>query len=156
VTSNGGHGKRKEPPSDEAGNNRKKPSYLDIPNVLEVRREEWEKYKFTKISALRVVDSGEETGYDFYINLDNVYLQMEIKENLKIDVKLLEARFKYGMVLLGISLLDFDSKHQNSEEKISDENIGLSISEKISLFSEAIGPTLLPMIASLGDLELND
>lgn len=148
---NDGNGGRKKPSSDNTGKNREKPTYLDIPNAFEVRRNEWEKHKFDERSALRVVDAGEEAGYDFYINMDNIYLQMEIKENLKIDPKLLEARFKYGMVLLGISLLDFDSK---SKKDTSQENDSVSIYEKIAMFSKAISPTLLPMIVSLGDLEI--
>jgi len=151
---NGESGKRKKPPSKNDGEDREKPSYLDIPNVFEVRRNEWEKYKFDKKSALWVKDAAEEVGYDFYINMDNIYLQMEIKENTKIDPKLLEAKFKYGMVLLGISLLDFDNKDQKSEEKAQNESSNLSIYEKISLFSKAISPTLLPMITSLGELEM--
>ena len=101
-----------------------------------------------------MVDGGEEAGYNFFINMDNVYLQMEIKENTKIDPKILEARFKFGMVLLGISLLDFEEKRKKTEEPVSQKNDDTSIYERISLFSKAISPTLLPMIASLGDLEI--
>jgi len=151
---NGGNGGRKKPSGDDTGKNREKPTYLDIPNTFEVRRNEWEKHKFDEKSALRVVDAGEEAGYDFYINMDNIYLQMEIKENSKIEPKLLEARFKYGMVLLGISLLDFDSKSKKDKKETLQENDSTSIYEKIAMFSKAISPTLLPMIVSLGDLEI--
>ena len=41
-----------------------------------------EKYGFDKESALKVKDSGEE-GYDFFVNMDNVYLLTEIKGNTK-------------------------------------------------------------------------
>lgn len=154
LSDNGKTGKRKESSSDKKGNDRKKPGYLDLPNVKEIRRNEWHKHNFNERSALRVENSGEETGYDFYINMDNVFLQMEVKDKLKIEPKLLEARFKYGMVLLGISLLDFESKHEDTDENKTDNEI--SISKKIRTFSEAIAPTLLPMIASLGELEINE
>ncbi|MDZ7838940.1 MAG: hypothetical protein U5N58_13940 [Actinomycetota bacterium] len=81
-----------------------------------MRRNEWDKYKFNKKSALSVKDASEDLGYDFYINMDNIYLKMEIKENTKIDPKLLEAKFETGMVLIGISLLDFDEKSKKSKE----------------------------------------
>ena len=152
--SGGKNGERKNPPSKEKGEDRQKPTYLDIPNAWEIRRNEWEKYNFDEKSALKVVDAGEETGYDFYINMDNIYLQMEIKENIKIDTKLLEARFKFGMILLGISLLDFEEKRKKTEKMARQENDDSSIFEKISQFSRAISPTLLPMISSLGDLEI--
>lgn len=152
----GGNGKRKQSPGRKTGGSRQKPAYLDIPDVTEVRRERWigNGYKFDEKSALAVVDAGEEVGYNFFINMDNVYLQMEIKENTKIDPKLLEARFKYGMVLLGISLLDFEEKRKKTGESISQKNEDISIYDRIFLFSKAISPTLLPMIASLGDLEI--
>lgn len=146
----GSNGYRKDPPSDERGFERQKPTSLALPNALEVRANEWDKYEFNDRSALKVVDAGDDAGYDFYINMDNVYLQMEIKENSKIEPKLLEARFKYGMVLIGISLLDFEQRHKNDQS--SDE--GQSIYDKISQVSSAISPTLLPMITSLSELAL--
>jgi len=151
---NGKNGGRKKPSSQETGEDRQKPTYLDIPNAVEIRRNEWEKHKFDGTSALRVLYAGEERGYDFYINMDNVYLQMEIKGNTKSDPKLLEARFKYGMVLLGISLLDFDNKTKKAKKVFSQKNEDISIQDKIFLFSKAVSPTLLPMISSLGSLEL--
>lgn len=152
---NGGNGERKKPSSKKTGKDRQKPTYFDIPNMIEVRRDKWQGngYSFDKKSALAVVYAGEEIGYNFFINMDNVYLQMEIKGNTKINPKLLEARFKYGMVLLGISLLDFEEKRKEEERVVTQENDNISIFEKISQFSKAISPTLLPMITSLGDLE---
>jgi len=147
--SNGKKGERKKPPSGNPGNDRQEPTFLNIPNAFEVKRDEWDKHSFDEKSALKVVYAGEQEGYDFFINMDNIYLQMEIKENVKIDPKLLEARFKYGMVLLGISLLDFNNKSKKSPKEES-----ASIYEQISIFSRAISPTLLPMIASLGDSEI--
>lgn len=151
---NGRNGRRKKSSSDDTGKNRKKPTYFDIPETIEIRINKWEKHKFDERSALRVVDIGEGRGYRFYVNMDNIYLKMEMKENSKIEPKLLEARFKYGMVLLGISLLDFDSKRKKSKKIFYQKNENVSIYEKISLFSKAVSPTLLPMISSLSDLEL--
>ncbi len=152
-STNGGNGKRKKPSSKKTGKDRQRPTYLDIPNAVEVRRDRWKQHGFDEKSALKVIYDGEESGYDFFINMDNVYLQIEIKGNTNIDPKLLEARFKYGMILLGISLLDFEEKKEKSNTS-DQENDKVSIYEKISLFSKAISPTLLPMIASLGDLEI--
>ncbi|MCK4520439.1 hypothetical protein KAT95_01040 [Candidatus Parcubacteria bacterium] len=151
---NNGENKKKKSPGKKKGSDRQDSAHLDIPNICEVRRNEWEKYKFDEKSALYVLDAGEEAGYDFYINMDNIYLQMEIKGNIKTDPKILEARFKYGMVLLGISFLDFDKKAEK-EKTFKDAKVGaMSVFEKISQFSRAISPTLLPMITALGDLEI--
>ena len=42
--------------------------------------------------------------YDFYINMDNLYLKTEIKP-ARADPRLIHARFTYGMVLLGLALV---------------------------------------------------
>src|SRR3989344_1090040 len=151
----GNGGGRKKPRSKDVGEERQEPSYLAIPNVTEVRRDKWKGngYSFDEKSALAVIDAGEEAGYNFFINMDNVYLQMEIKDNTKINPRILEARFQYGMVLLGISVLDFDEKRKKIDKQPSQDD-DISIYEKISMFSSAISPTLLPMIASLGVLEV--
>ncbi len=51
-------GERIKPPGYKEGE-RFIPSSLDIPNIIEVRRCEWNKYGFDKESALRVRDAGE-------------------------------------------------------------------------------------------------
>ncbi|MCD6531887.1 hypothetical protein J7K99_05560, partial [bacterium] len=71
-----------------------------------------------------------------------VYLLTEIKGRFKSDPKILEAQYKYGMVLVGMSLL------KELEEKEEE-----SIYEKIYEVTKAISPVLLPMIATLGTLE---
>ena len=141
---------RKPPSSKDKGMDVEKTDFLDLPNVIEVREGEWDKHSFTKESALRVISSGEE-GYDFFVNMDNVHLLTEQKAGVKIDSKLLDARYKYGMVLIGIALLkDFEasSDETNGEEK--------DIFSKIDYVTKAVSPILLPMIDSLGDLEVDE
>lgn len=133
-------GERIKPPGEE-GEERQTPSAFDIPNIIEVRKDEWEKHGFDKESALKVMDSGE-NGYDFYINMDNIYLLTEIKGRVKTDPEILKAQYKYGMVLTGMSLL------KELEEKEKE-----SIYEKVYEITKAVSPVLLPMIATLGTLE---
>lgn len=127
-------------PLGEEGTDRKKPSTFDVPNIIEVRKSEWDKHGFDKESALKVMDSGE-NGYDFYINMDNIYLLTEIKGRTKTDPEILKAQYKYGMVLISMALL------RELQEK-EDE----SIYEKVYGITRAISPVLLPMIATLGEL----
>jgi len=155
---NGGTGGRKRPPSKKEGKDRQRESYLDIPNVVDIRREDWQKddYKefgFNEFSALKVRSAGEDNGYDFFINIDNSYLKTEMKGDAKTDPVILEARYRYGMVLLGISILDFEeNKHKDKKNGKTEEN-GPSVYDKISMLTDAVAPTLLPMIASLGSSE---
>jgi len=135
-------GKRIEPPGENAGKKREKPSTsLDLPNIREVHRDEWERFNFNRESALRIRDSGD-NGYDFFINMDNVYLLTEIKGRINIEPKILESQYKYGMVLLGLSLL---REFEEDEEE--------SVYDKIEKITKAISPILLPMITTLSELE---
>ncbi len=167
-TSGHGGGKRKSPPGDKKGDDRKKESSLDVPNVVEIRQEDWNKddykeFNFDQYSALKVRSVGEENGYDFFINIDNIYLKTEMKSNTQTDSAILKARYRYGMVLLGISILDFEERrHKNRKEDSGNDSDGnelsvygneLSVYDQISQLTEAVSLTLLPMIASLGSSE---
>ncbi|MDD5638561.1 MAG: hypothetical protein PHO28_01470 [Candidatus Pacebacteria bacterium] len=156
-TSGGSGNTRKKPAGEEGSEETKKmPSGLALPNIIELRKtdEKWVRHFKEERDALAIKDAGE-NGYDFYINLDNVFLQTEIKGNTKIDPRLLEARFKYGMVLLGISLLEYFEKKRKNKINININQNGVSIYEEIFNVSKAISPILLPMISSLGDLEID-
>lgn len=155
FNSPGGKGKRKEPRGNEENEERSDIAGFNIPVIKECHKSD-EKYKFAENEegALIVVDSGS-SGYDFFINMDNVFLRTEIKGLTSIEPKLLEARFKYSMVLLGLSLLNLnrEKNKDNSENKNED---GENIYEKISLFTKAASSVVLPMIANLGELEIEE
>ena len=140
-------GKRKPPSTNEKGDDVEKQSYLELPNVVEVYKENWDNHNFNRDSALRVIDSGE-NGNDFFINMENIHLLTEKKANTKLNSKLLDARYKYGMVLLGIALLkDVEESNENEEE---------SVYSKITYLTKAVSPILLPLISGLGDLQEDD
>lgn len=143
-------GDRKPPSSEQEGDDIEKTSYLDLPNVIEVYQDEWERYEFDRNSSLKVIDSGEDV-YDFFVNMDNIHLLTEKKFNTKIADKLLDARYKYGMVLLGIALLNDYKNSQNNPQNVDDLDES-NIYDKIIYVSKAISPILLPLIAGLGDL----
>ena len=142
----GGKGERIGQPDNKPGGKRKRPNILEIPSMKEIFQEQWPKYNFDKQSALKVVDSGD-MGYDFYINMDNVYLQTEIKGRLNASPEILKSQYKYGMILIGLSLIR-SLEEGNGEDK-SEE----SISDKISKITGAISPVLLPMISALNEIE---
>jgi len=150
---NGGGSSRRKPPSDEEGEEQDKKDSLALPQVIEVRQDEWENQKFDKYSALLVKDAGEDLGYDFFINMDNVHLQNEIKTQPKVEPKLLEARYKYAMVLIGLSIIKHnDEMMQNIIDGAQQER---DVFKDIKVVSSAISPILLPMISNLGDIDVN-
>ena len=93
--------------------------------------------------------TGEE-GYDFYVNMDNIYLLSEIKTQSDENAKLLQERYKYAMVLIGLALL---KERNNESEHIEDEK---NIYNDIKEISSKLSPIILPMISYLGELQLED
>jgi len=148
VKKTGNGGERRKPPLQENGEEREQPSGLNLPDIREVRHDKWESHNFDKYSALRV-DGGDEEGFTFWVNMDNIYLHSEIKSQASIEPKLLEARYMYSLVLIGLALLKPDSETKKEEDYEE-----ITIFDKISDFTKAISPVILPMISSLGDLEL--
>lgn len=138
-----GNGNRQKP-SGEKGNKREQPSGLNLPNIIQVEKKDWDERGFDKETAL-VIKGTDGEGYDFYVNIDNVYVETEVKARTKDDPKILKSQYQYGLVLMGLSLL-------NSLEDTPEDN-GKSVFDQIKDITTAISPILLPMITSLGELE---
>jgi len=139
-----------------------------MPEIHEVYEPEWEnrKPKFDKYSALQIVQeeaadpetpsNGNAAIYSFWVNMDNIYLKTEIKAS-KDAPEILKARFMYGLVLVGMALMQEDSKAEkvkteNGSEDQTDNNVALSLDDQVSRTSAALAPVLLPLIESLGAL----
>ncbi len=166
---------RRKPPSGQNGDDREVAAGIALPNIIEVHEAEWDKQSphFDKNTALRIKNAGltDESGanvdakpiYDFYINMDNLYLKTEIKSS-KSDPRMINARFTYGMVLLGLALLQQDevekaksttkrSIDENGDDEPGEDDAESNIEQKVAQFTQAVAPVLLPMIESLGDLD---
>jgi len=143
---NAGKGKRTDPASDNSGDVTKMLDKLALPNIIHVRKKDWEKHDFNEKSSLRIVTTGN-NHYDFYINLDNIHLLTEQKYSSPENVKLIEARYKYGMVLIALALL-------NEEDNNEKDDGGFL--EEIRIFTDKISVVLIPMINSLGDLQIEE
>jgi hypothetical protein len=166
------NGQRRKPPSQEPGDDREVAAGIALPNIIEVYEKDWDKQvpPFDKNTALRIKNAGDDSAqngdakpiYDFYVNMDNLYLNTEIKP-AGTDPKLIRARFTYGMVLLGLALVQQDevekakakAKKQRDDEDEDEEQdeTEVNIEKRVADFTQAVAPVLLPMIESLGDLE---
>jgi hypothetical protein len=150
-TYSGGNGRL--PPAGNGKGDRQLPDTLSLPPVHQVREEEWKIHDFDRFSALKVMDDGKDS-YDFYVNIDNVFLRTEIKAlNPGSDPRLLEARYEYGLVLFGLAILK-DKALLIKQETNTETNI--SITDLIYKISQAVSPIILPMIEALSHLESSD
>jgi hypothetical protein len=171
TTGPGGPHGPKEPPTKEDGEEREAITGISLPNIILVNEADWgnqtppfDKYTALRIGVSDVVGPGNgenpeaEDVYDFKINMDNLYLKSELKAGGE-EVEMIRARWKYGLVLMGIALLHDDlqaRKRKDEKELSSEEESGETIEKRVEAFSRAMAPVLLPMISSLGALELEE
>lgn len=163
-------GKRANPPSNSKGDNREKESGLAIPKIIEISEPQWGTHDFNKYSALKItqedVQGTEDNSdansnlYTFYVNVDNVFLQTEVK-TVKVPSELLKKRFVYGMALIGMALIrdrlsTNTTPPKNDSDDGSDQNESQTIEDLVWQTSVAIAPALLPMIEKLGRLAEED
>lgn len=143
----GGNGGRRTPPGGE-GNSKKSlaPTGIALPRVVEIGKDRWDEFGFTKESALDVKKIDD--AYDFFVNMDNIHLQTEIKPIAKNEgkMRLLKARYKYSMVLIGLGVLGHYNNHKDELHANSD-----TPEEMIRKISDMLSPVLLPMIDVMGD-----
>lgn len=152
--SNGGSQNRKKPPHQDPGDDREKQSGVKFPEIQLVYEKDWNDHEFNKYSALKVVKtksrSNDHDGgvdFTFFVNMDNIYLQHEIKDDVE-EKSTAEAYFKYGMALLGIAVIYDDQQSKDEGEKYE------GIEDRINDFSRAMAPMLIPMIKEFGELDL--
>ncbi len=112
---------------------------LSLPNIIKVRENEWKNHDFNEESGLvakSIESEGREShlSYDFYVNVDNIYLKTEQKSS-KVDARLIEARFVYGLVLFAIAILrdpkEFESLYPD-EEPLDLEGVVKHVSKSLA------------------------
>jgi hypothetical protein len=162
-----GGGGRRRPPGTTPGQDREREAGITLPEVREVYRNEWSSKEppFDDHTALRVRYAGDDVGdngkgeaqgYDFYVNMDNVFLLSELKSS-RLEPDLLKARFKFALVLCGLAILHYNGHAaQETADDTPAENSGEvpNVEDKVEAFTAAVAPVLLPMIDALGDLEI--
>lgn len=176
ANASGGSSTPGKPPTKTPGTDREWPEGISLPNIIKVHEADWDKQSpaFDRFTALRVKDAGTEesneagdekpTVYDFYVNVDNFYLRSEMKP-AGADPELLRNRFIYGNVLLGLALLhqeELDKRARRARQAKEDNDeddeatTEVNIERRIDQFTKAVAPVLLPMVESLGGLDVAD
>lgn len=180
VQPNGNPGTRRKPPANDPGDEREIPSGIALPNIIPIEETNWGSVEpaFHKHSALRVrttdvpdstANGNEDTRhdvFDFIINMDNVFLKSELKSS-KQAIEVVQKRWQYALVLVGLALLHDDKQKSQSgtakgkdsawqeTDSDRDESGSEQIDQRIEALTIALAPVLLPMIESLGALDID-
>ncbi len=141
-----------------------------LPTVREVFEKEWAEFRFDRYTALQIKHAPSPQNpqsvdnvhiYDFFVNMDNLHVKSFLKQQTRLDeigARLVRSQFKYGLVLLGLALLKQDPEMKGISEDDVRRNGEDSpdIESQVETFSQAAAAVLLPVIRSLGELELGD
>jgi len=150
----GAAGEKKKLPNTGAGENRPPPG-LALPHIIEVRTADWSEHEFGPYSALRVVSAGDGS-YDFYVNMDNLYLINEVQAS-RTDKMVLENRFKLVLVFIGVAILAEQNNDNADTTAADDEELNIPDKERlIRLVSEWVAPIVLPLLEELTKAELEE
>ncbi len=140
TKNSGGTSQSLHPPTDKGGDQDKTKEHLGLPQIIQIRKDQWDEFSFDKTTSLRTISIGDGK-YDFRINLDNHHLLSELKNSSPDEINLNEARYKYGLVLVALALI---SGSDDNEDKVI---------AHIDDIMDRISPIIIPIIAQLGELK---
>lgn len=128
---------------------------LAMPNVIEVRKEDWEQEAldppFTENDAIRVKRGGEGE-FDYYVNLDNTYLLTELSKIKESDKSLIVYWFKWGLVVCAMGMLQHHRRlatGSNGSKPASDPTTSVDDVELINQTGNGVASVIIPVIRNL-------
>lgn len=136
---------RKKPnPEDDKGKKEiKTHSGLNIPDIKAVNKDEWGDYDMDAYSGLVVQYQSEEKGYVYRVNAENIYLLNEIKNNKKVEPRILISKYALALSFIGLSILQAHENEANEDEDFVIQDYIKKVTSQISL-------VILPIVNSLG------
>ena len=140
-------GEKGKPPrsrSERPGDQRQGPNKSDFPEPIERRREHWDAMGWNEFSALCIVRNGQ--SYDFYVNMDNTFLEHELKARKNSKAIDIQDRYKYGMVLIAMALLGRDER---TSVPSVDSSAWPPVTDIVESVSRAVAPVLVTMLEDL-------
>ena len=127
-------------------------SLVGIPNIQEVKRDQWMQHRFDEESALEL-KRGEDDSLDIFVNMDNIHLRNEIVRRRTMKQEMLNQWFKYGLSILALGMLykqqQEDRPEAGSEAAPEAEAKPSEDLVKIAEASRGLAMTIIPVIAQL-------
>lgn len=142
-------------PGTDQGKGAQEDTRLDVPSPSEIFEKDWaaQNPEFDKYTAMRIKRRpGEEaTLFDYFINMNNVFIDQAIKEKPK-KVFEIRNRYKFGMTFITLALIRQEieaRKKAKPGDDEDDDDAHEQISDRVAEVTSAIAPFLLPLVDSL-------
>jgi hypothetical protein len=153
----------KPAPRKPVGDSKKSAPALALPNIVEVRKADWDKRKpsFTPYTSVQIKHD-DKGGYDFFLNLDNAYLLTEVTRTKDADKPLVKFWFRWGLVLAALGMLQEMKQREDptgqgpngdakGESEESEEGSGRAAQDLVDLarHCDGLARVIIPIIRSL-------
>lgn len=137
------------------GQKKHKEPELGLPEVVEIRRDDWDKYEphFSPLEAMRVIQKPNAEGNVYVLNLENTYLLTDLRSLPDSDKALATYWFKWGLLLCALGA----QKHfaRADDERNKDNGGSLPLPPDLNPIDAAnialagIAPVVIPIIRNL-------
>ncbi len=128
---------------------------LGMPPIIEVFRDGWPAHDFDDHSGLQIVPN-EETGFDVFLNMDNIFLLSELKrEGDRGSQELIRYWFKYGLYLTALGLIYDNRRREQARapqgEDDTEDNPKIDYFRLAGQVSSGIAAVIVPVIRRLAE-----
>jgi hypothetical protein len=122
-----------------------------LPNVTEIFKNRWSEFDFTEKSALHIVKRND--NYDFYVNMDNVYLHNQLLHRKGTGKETAKFAYKWGLALIALGALrDLNGQEtKTNKESETEEDVPIvpTVEEQVSRFSMGVAAVIVPTVMDL-------
>lgn len=153
-------------PFSTPGADRQDDGRLAIPEPIEVYEADWPKHEpafdSTTAMVIKQPPSADEVEtvvkYDYYVNMDNLHLQLAQKAAPK-RVDVLKERFKHAMTMVALALIQHDfmerklAVEQEAMEEEENQPALVDVRNRVAEVTAALAPFILPLIDILSDAD---
>jgi hypothetical protein len=122
-----------------------------LPNVVEVRQQDWARHQFDQYTAVKVMHAADGDGLDVFLNMDNLYLRNELARRRSISEDTVRRWFKYGLLVLALGMLYEQRQHRAEEaaEAPADQRDSNGNFASIAEATKGLAVTIIPLMAQL-------
>lgn len=127
---------------------------IGLPEVVLVRKDQWDEHGFHERSALRISrkDNG---GFIFFVNIENTYLVNELMRRPDPEKEAAKFAFQWGLVLVALGMLQGlkkeEAKPENVDSEDEDTAAQASLEEQVGRFSSGVAAVIVPTVLNLMD-----
>lgn len=120
-----------------------------LPNIREVRRDDWARFTFNEYSAVEIRHSGDGDGLDLLVNMDNIFLRNELGKRRTQPQEQVAYWFKYGLCLQALGMLYRQRQRPAEEGSDGGDQAEGDGFDQIADASQGLAVTIVPVISQL-------